>query len=64
MELFLQQYIKVAFYGINPDTDSTALMVSTTSWILARCIKSELNLQQKEKFGSSLFEYLLSQFVP
>lgn len=26
-------------YGLNPDIDSTALIISTTSWILARAIK-------------------------
>jgi hypothetical protein len=26
-------------YGQNPDIDSTALMISTSSWILARCLK-------------------------
>jgi hypothetical protein len=28
-------------YGLNPDIDSTALIVSTTSWILARSIKQQ-----------------------
>jgi Glycosyl-hydrolase family 116, catalytic region len=28
-------------YGLNPDIDSTALIVSTTSWILARAIKQQ-----------------------
>ena len=28
-------------YGQNPDIDSTALMLSTTSWILARALKGE-----------------------
>src|ERR671930_785664 len=28
-------------YGQNPDIDSTALIVSTTSWILARAIKQQ-----------------------
>jgi hypothetical protein len=28
-------------YGLNPDIDSTALIVSTTSWILARSLKGQ-----------------------
>src|ERR671939_1767820 len=28
-------------YGLNPDIDSTALIISTTSWILARAIKGQ-----------------------
>jgi hypothetical protein len=28
-------------YGLNPDIDSTALMISTTSWILAKILKEE-----------------------
>jgi Glycosyl-hydrolase family 116, catalytic region len=28
-------------YGLNPDIDSTALVISTTSWILARTIKQQ-----------------------
>ena len=28
-------------YGQNPDIDSTALIVSTSSWILARAIKQQ-----------------------
>jgi hypothetical protein len=28
-------------YGLNPDIDSTALIVSTTSWILARSLKQQ-----------------------
>jgi glycogen debranching enzyme len=27
-------------YGQNPDIDSTALMISTSSWVLARCLKN------------------------
>jgi hypothetical protein len=30
-------------YGLNPDLDSTALMISTTSWILAKFIKNHQN---------------------
>jgi len=30
-------------YGQNPDIDSTALMISTTSWILARALRSDKN---------------------
>ena len=33
-------------YGQNPDIDSTALMVSTTSWILARCLKDRQSLSE------------------
>ena len=33
-------------YGQNPDIDSTALMVSTTSWILARCLKDRPSLSE------------------
>src|SRR5919202_988534 len=36
-------------YGLNPDIDSTALIVSTTSWILARVIKQ----QHDDTFSSS-----------
>ena len=28
-------------YGLNPDIDSTALMINTTSWILAKILKKE-----------------------
>src|ERR671938_236296 len=36
-------------YGLNPDIDSTALIISTTSWILARAIKQ----QYDDTFSSS-----------
>src|ERR671929_992970 len=36
-------------YGLNPDIDSTALIISTTSWILARAIKQ----QRDDTFSSS-----------
>ena len=36
-------------YGLNPDIDSTALIISTTSWILARAIKQ----QRDDTFRSS-----------
>src|SRR5919202_602250 len=36
-------------YGLNPDIDSTALIISTTSWILARAIKQ----QHDDTFSSS-----------
>jgi hypothetical protein len=37
-------------YGLNPDIDSTALMVSTTSWILTKILKT----QGKQSSSSSL----------
>ena len=37
-------------YGQNPDIDSTALMISTSSWVLARCLK---NRQQSLSQASS-----------
>jgi hypothetical protein len=39
-------------YGLNPDIDSTALMISTTSWILTKILKSE-NKQQQQSLSSS-----------
>jgi hypothetical protein len=33
-------------YGQNPDIDSTALMISTSSWVLARCLKNRLSLSE------------------
>jgi hypothetical protein len=38
-------------YGLNPDIDSTALMVSTTSWIFDACLRSGLLLEPS--FSSS-----------
>jgi hypothetical protein len=37
-------------YGLNPDIDSTALMISTTSWILTKILKE----QDKQQISSSL----------
>ena len=34
-------------YGMNPDIDSTALMIATTSWILARYIKVKRTYSNK-----------------
>jgi len=39
-------------YGLNPDIDSTALMISTTSWILTKILKM-LSLSSSEDGGSS-----------
>jgi glycogen debranching enzyme len=36
-------------YGLNPDIDSTALMISTSSWILTRSLLKEEEEQQHEK---------------
>jgi hypothetical protein len=36
-------------YGQDPDIDSTALMISTTSWILARSIKNEQTKNEDEQ---------------
>jgi glycogen debranching enzyme len=36
-------------YGQNPDIDSTALIVSTTSWILARSLKDQQSLSENPK---------------
>jgi glycogen debranching enzyme len=33
-------------YGQNPDIDSTALMISTSSWILDRCLKDRQSLSK------------------
>ena len=33
-------------YGQNPDIDSTALMISTSSWVLARCLKNRQSLSE------------------
>ncbi|MDQ3852851.1 MAG: GH116 family glycosyl hydrolase [Thermoproteota archaeon] len=38
-------------YGLNPDIDSTALMVSTTSWIFDACLRSGVVLEPS--FSSS-----------
>jgi hypothetical protein len=54
---YLQLYIKLVsqIYGLNPDIDSTALMISTSSWILTRSLLREEEEQQhkKEKRQSS-----------
>jgi hypothetical protein len=39
-------------YGQNPDIDSTALIISTTSWILDRSLKNEENEQKQQRRGS------------
>ena len=36
-------------YGQNPDIDSTALIISTSSWILARSLKDRLSLSENPK---------------
>ena len=49
-------------YGQNPDIDSTALMISSTSWILARCFgkKNTLsNSARKSSYNSDYFSNLL-----
>ena len=33
-------------YGQNPDIDSTALMISTSAWVLARCLKNRQSLSE------------------
>src|ERR687887_227014 len=33
-------------YGQNPYIDSTALMISTSSWVLARCLKNRQSLSE------------------
>src|SRR6185437_8596488 len=40
-------------YGLNPDIDSTALMISTTSWILTKILKTESKQQQQSLSSSS-----------
>src|SRR6476469_643983 len=40
-------------YGLNPDIDSTALIISTTSWILARVLKEQ---EQNSSFSPSFSE--------
>lgn len=40
-------------YGLNPDIDSTALMVSTTSWIFDACLRSGVLLLQDPSFSFS-----------
>jgi hypothetical protein len=40
-------------YGLNPDIDSTALMISTTSWILTKVLKENSSRQQQQKSLSS-----------
>jgi hypothetical protein len=30
-------------YGLNPDLDSTALMISTSSWVLTKILKNQIN---------------------
>jgi hypothetical protein len=39
-------------YGLNPDIDSTALMISTTSWILTKILKEDNTHQQKQLSSS------------
>jgi hypothetical protein len=60
-------------YGLNPDIDSTALMISTTSWILTKILKEKTKQQQslssssKDKDSSSSYNenngnyYMLSE---
>jgi hypothetical protein len=62
-ELFLQQYIKLAFLRSTeriPDIDSTSLIISTSSWILARCIKNEENKQKRSSSEENSFNELSS----
>src|SRR5918911_5048679 len=40
-------------YGLNPDIDSTALIISTTSWILARAIKQQYDTANASSSSSS-----------
>ena len=40
-------------YGLNPDIDSTALMVSSTSWILSKLLNEELATKVKNIASSS-----------
>jgi hypothetical protein len=40
-------------YGLNPDIDSTALMVSTTSWIFDACLRSGVVLLEDSPFSFS-----------
>ena len=40
-------------YGLNPDLDSTALMIRTTSWILAKIIKDYQNNNTNVKFKNN-----------
>src|SRR5918911_377148 len=40
-------------YGLNPDIDSTALMISTTSWILTRILKENNSKKQEQQPLSS-----------
>src|SRR5918911_2300189 len=41
-------------YGLNPDIDSTALIISTTSWILARAIKQQYDTANASSSSSAL----------
>ncbi|HZA68082.1 MAG TPA: GH116 family glycosyl hydrolase, partial [Nitrososphaeraceae archaeon] len=45
-------------YGQNPDIDSTALMISSTSWILARCLRGK-NSARKSSDSLDYFSNLL-----
>src|ERR687888_73109 len=47
-------------YGQNPDIDSTALMISTTSWILAKILKDSENNHDGGSSKSSLLSSLSS----
>ena len=40
-------------YGLNPDIDSTALMINTTSWILAKILKEMSSSSQESPSSSS-----------
>src|ERR687885_403194 len=40
-------------YGLNPDIDSTALMISTTSWIFTKILKGKTKQQQSLPLSSS-----------
>src|ERR671933_2272317 len=47
-------------YGLNPDIDSTALMISTTSWILTKILKEQDKQQPSSSSSSSNVEDISS----
>jgi hypothetical protein len=51
-------------YGLNPDIDSTALMINTTSWILGKLLRQDRNQSSSEKFPSSYLSSSISTSAP
>jgi len=44
-------------YGQSPDIDSTALMISATAWILAKCVKKQDSISESPRKASDTSDY-------